>query len=238
MGASEIHNASKYSSFNFYTKSFRKGDMRQKTLAAETKNALLDILKREGALDAEYLGQKLKITAMAVRQHLYALQDEGLIEWESQAQGRGRPKKLWALTKAAQKIFPDAHQDLALDLISAIQKLDGGDVMKNLLEKRGTQQIKRYRDALAKGQSLKDKVQILSDIRSAEGYMADVTTDDTACFLHENHCPICAAATACSGICANELEVFQKALGRDYIVTRESHIISGARRCSYRIEAK
>jgi len=212
--------------------------MRQKTLATETKNALLDILKREGALDAEYLGQKLEITAMAVRQHLYVLQDEGLIQWESQAQGRGRPKKHWSLTEAAQKIFPDAHQELALDLISAIQKLDDGVVMKNLLEKRGAQQIAKYRDALSKGHTLKDKIHILADLRSSEGYMADVTSDGAALLLHENHCPICAAATACSGICANELEVFQKVLGQDYSVTRESHIISGARRCSYRIEAK
>lgn len=238
MGALENHEAIKYSGFNFYTKDFRKGGMRHKTLTAETKNALLDILKREGALDAEYLGQKLQITAMAVRQHLYALQEEGLIQWESQAKGRGRPKKLWSLTNAAEHIFPDAHQDLALDLISAIQKLEGGDVMAKLLGQRGAQQIKRYCDAMAKGKTLQDKLNILAEIRSHEGYMADSSSDGAVHFLHENHCPICAAATACSGICANELEVFQKALGNDVRVSRDSHIISGARRCSYRIEAK
>jgi predicted ArsR family transcriptional regulator len=54
----------------------------------------------------------------------------------------------------------------------------------------------------------------------------------------ENHCPICAAAKACQGLCRSELEVFQRALGEGAHVERTSHILTGARRCAYRITAK
>jgi predicted ArsR family transcriptional regulator len=53
--------------------------------------------------------------------------------------------------------------------------------------------------------------------------------------LVENHCPICAAARTCQGLCASELEVFRRVLGPDVTVERSDHILAGARRCAYRV---
>lgn len=58
---------------------------------------------------------------------------------------------------------------------------------------------------------------------------------DGAFLLVENHCPICAAAAACTGLCAKELEVFQAVLGEGVEVNRTEHIVAGARRCAYRV---
>ena len=66
--------------------------------------------------------------------------------------------------------------------------------------------------------------------------MADVRREPDGSFLLvENHCPICAAAVSCTGLCAKELEVFQAVLGVDVAVTRTEHIVAGARRCAYRV---
>jgi predicted ArsR family transcriptional regulator len=66
--------------------------------------------------------------------------------------------------------------------------------------------------------------------------MADVKRGgDGELLLVENHCPICAAAASCTGLCAGELEVFQAVLGDDVAVTRTEHIVAGARRCAYRV---
>jgi predicted ArsR family transcriptional regulator len=53
--------------------------------------------------------------------------------------------------------------------------------------------------------------------------------------LVENHCPVCAAARTCQGLCASELEVFRRVLGPDVTVERSDHILAGARRCAYRV---
>ena len=45
-----------------------------------------------------------------------------------------------------------------------------------------------------------------------------------------------AAATACQGFCRAELDVFRSVLGPDATVTRDEHIVSGGRRCSYAIQ--
>jgi predicted ArsR family transcriptional regulator len=82
------------------------------------------------------------------------------------------------------------------------------------------------------------KLQQLARIRTEEGYMAEVKADGRGSFLFvENHCPICAAATACQGFCATELDLFRTVLGPAVSVSRAEHIVSGDRRCAYRISA-
>ena len=73
-------------------------------------------------------------------------------------------------------------------------------------------------------------------MRAAEGYMARVEDDGTGeLILIEDHCPICAAAESCQGFCRSELAIFQMVLGTGVEITREEHILSGGRRCAYRI---
>jgi predicted ArsR family transcriptional regulator len=68
--------------------------------------------------------------------------------------------------------------------------------------------------------------------------MAEVRADGRSAFLFiEHHCPICAAATACQGFCATELDLFRRVLGPDASVERTEHIVSGDRRCVYRVTA-
>jgi predicted ArsR family transcriptional regulator len=65
--------------------------------------------------------------------------------------------------------------------------------------------------------------------------MAEVRRDRGGFLFIENHCPICAAATACQGFCATELDLFRSVLGPGVTVERAEHILSGDRRCAYRI---
>jgi predicted ArsR family transcriptional regulator len=79
---------------------------------------------------------------------------------------------------------------------------------------------------------------MLARIRTEEGYMAEVKPDVKKSFLFiENHCPICAAATVCKGFCTTELDLFRSVLGPGVTVERVEHIVSGDRRCAYRIAA-
>jgi predicted ArsR family transcriptional regulator len=76
-------------------------------------------------------------------------------------------------------------------------------------------------------------------VRTEEGYMAEVRSDKKGSYLLiENHCPICAAANACQGFCSTELDLFRSVLGQGVEVEREEHIVSGDRRCAYRVRPK
>lgn len=205
-----------------------------------TRRALLDLLKQTGAGKADDLAAQMGVSAMAVRQHLYALQEEGLVGYSEEARpnGRrqGRPAKLWHLTDAAARYFPDAHAELTVGLLQSMREAFGEAGLNRLLSVRGREQADAYADRMAGHQPLRDRLDSLAAIRTEEGYMAEVQDSaDGGFLLIENHCPICRAAAACTGLCAAELLVFRAVLGPEVTIERTDHILAGARRCAYRV---
>lgn len=212
---------------------------RQKFDSPGTRRALLDRLKRAGPQDAEGLGAHLGVTAMAVRQHLYALEAEGIVAAREAPRPLGRPVKLWALSDNAEAFFPDGHAELTLGLLSAMGEAFGPSGLDRLLAVRTQAQGRAYAVRVHRHKTLKRRLEALAEIRSEEGYMAEVRKDgrDTYLFV-ENHCPVCAAARVCQGLCRGELELFRAVLGPQVTVERIDHILAGARRCSYRVSSK
>jgi predicted ArsR family transcriptional regulator len=215
-------------------------DMTGVTTPTEAKRAVLDLLKRRGPSDAKDIAAVLGVTPMAVRQHLYALEDDGLVAFaDAPTNGnRGRPSKLWRAEAAADALFADAHADLSVELIANIRQVFGERGLDKLITKRTQHQIVAYRAALGSATTLKEKVKRLARLRSEAGYMAEAVPDGEGFLLIENHCPICRAATACTGLCRQELEVFRAALGRGVVIKRTDHILAGARRCAYSIHSE
>jgi predicted ArsR family transcriptional regulator len=200
-----------------------------------TRWKLLELLKREGPQSADGLAEQLGITAMAVRQHLYALQQEQLVAHTAEPRPVGRPAKLWRLTPAADQLFHNGHADLTVSLLEAMGQAFGREGMERLLAARTRQQVESYRRRTPSG-PLGERLAALAQARTEEGYMAEVLEqEDGSYLLVENHCPICTAARACMGLCGAELQVFQEVLGSDVEVDRTEHILAGSRRCAYRV---
>lgn len=202
----------------------------------QTRRAIVKLLKTEGAMDAARMGQRLALTPMAVRQHLYQLQRERLVEAQEKPVPLGRPAKYWQLTRAADRLFPDAYAELSVALIDALGETFGDRGLKQILRSRLAHQQQSYAERIPAHLPLKEKLQRLAHIRTQEGYMADLRREKDGSFLLvENHCPICAAATACKGFCSTEMDLFRSVLGKNVAIEREEHIVSGDRRCAYRI---
>jgi predicted ArsR family transcriptional regulator len=206
------------------------------SLPRPTRRAIVRLLKSEGAMDAAQMAKRLDLTAMAVRQHLYALQREKLVHAEQRPVPLGRPAKYWQLTREADRLFPDAYAELSVALIDALGDAFGERGVKRVLDTRLARQRSDYARRIPASLPLKEKVRHLARLRTEEGYMAEVYAEKHGAFLLvENHCPICAAATACKGFCATELDLFRAVLGPRVEVTRVEHIVSGDRRCAYRL---
>lgn len=211
----------------------------KKSTDTRTRRSIMDLLKQHGPQDAQTLAGQLDVSAMAVRQHLYAMEQEKLVEFEEQPRPVGRPAKLWKLSAAADRFFPNSHADLTVDLIHSMKEVFGEQGLAKLLSQRVKKQIAHYHDRIPARASLRHSLEALAKFRTQEGYMADVLQqEDGSLLLVENHCPICDAANACVGLCGAELEVFQSVLGEKVEITRTEHILSGARRCAYRVCSK
>jgi predicted ArsR family transcriptional regulator len=172
---------------------------------------------------------------MAALQHLHALEIQGVVKREAKPGVRGRPTLLWSLTAAASKFFPDAHAELAVSLIACMNESLGAEALDKLIKTRSRHQLENYRSEIKPSASLREKLEALAAIRSREGYMAAVEKlgHRKGYLLVERHCPICIAATNCTGLCREELDVFRKLLGSNVEVKRTEHIVAGATRCAY-----
>lgn len=208
----------------------------------KAKNQILQLLKLQGAQTATELAEKMQVSPMAVRQHLQTLQAEQWITYEEQRRPLGRPVKLWQLTDQCGHLFPDSHAELMVDLLKSLEVVFGPAAIEKLLADRTQRQIFHYQSRfseLAGTQNWQKRVETLAQLRSQEGYMAEVlASKDQSVLLVENHCPVKAAARTCQLLCRCELQVFRTLLGPAVTVERVEHILQGDRRCAYRVKSR
>ncbi|HED64548.1 MAG TPA: ArsR family transcriptional regulator [Planctomycetes bacterium] len=203
-----------------------------------TRERLLRLLKTRGPATAPRLAASLSVTPVAVRQHLALLADEGLVTSEAPpARGSvGRPARSWRLTSQGHALFPEGYADLALDLIETLESSLGPSALETFLAHRLEKQVERYRARLPRASTpLPERVRALARLRTEEGYLARSRKErDGSVRLFEDHCPVCAAAEVCQGLCTNEQRLFERVLGPRVRVEREQHLFSGDRHCVWR----
>ena len=207
-------------------------------MAETTADRILFRLKTRGPETISSIGSAFGVTSEAVRQLMVKLEAEGLVSFENRREGRGRPKRVWSLTEQGHARYPDRHSDLTVGLLEAVRAEFGDQGLDRLIARREQEQRDAYRAAMEGADDLEQRVARLAELRDREGYMAEWRREaDGSLLLIEHHCPICAAATACQGLCRSELAVFRDVLGAGAEVERTDHLLAGARRCAYRIRA-
>jgi predicted ArsR family transcriptional regulator len=203
----------------------------------DTKRRIVERLKRVESATASDLAAEFGLTDTGLRQHLDALEELGLVTRSmAEPTGRGRPPVHWQLAPAAAAAFPDRHGELSVDLLGSVRSALGGRALDRVIAARSDRQTAEYMSSLDELTDLGDRVRRLAEIRSDEGYLAEVHPDGDTFVLIEHHCPIRDAAAACGALCGAELDVFRRVLGPSATVTRFQHVLTGDRRCAYRVE--
>jgi predicted ArsR family transcriptional regulator len=198
-----------------------------------TADQLLFELKTRGPKTTNDLALRMGITRQAAREHLTKLGAAQLVAHTKGAAGVGRPGHVWSLTEKGHGRFPDTHAQVTVELIEGVRAEFGEAGLARMLARREHSMADKYEQALQGARTLKERLARLAQLRSAEGYMAEVQRRrDGTYVLSENHCPICAAATTCQGFCRSELALFARLLAPAQ-VERSEHLIAGARRCCY-----
>jgi predicted ArsR family transcriptional regulator len=200
------------------------------------KRRIIERLKRADTATAPELAAEFGLTDTAIRQHLEALEGAELVERViAPSSGRGRPPVHWRLAASASSLFADRHSDLTVELIASIRSALGEEALEAVVRTRAERQLAAYQGVLGKATTVTERVHLIAELRSAEGYLAEAVDGDGCVTLVEHHCPIRGAADSCAGLCSAELDLFQKALGPDATVAREQHLLDGGQRCAYRV---
>lgn len=205
----------------------------------KSQDRILQRLKTRGPQSVKILSKQLDMTTMGVRQHLAELESKALVaQTQEERQTRGRPVHLWKLSKSGHDRFPDGHSQTTIELIDVIRSTLGEESLNQLIDTRSEKIEAAYRAQLTSTPlELQQQIERLAQLRSDEGYMAEVRLLPDGWMLIENHCPICSAATSCQQFCKSELEIFQRLFENEAAVTRTDHLLAGARRCAYKITA-
>lgn len=205
----------------------------------QSQDRIMNRLKTRGPQSVKILSKQLDMTTMGVRQHLAELETKGLVaQTQEERQTRGRPVHLWKLSKNGHDRFPDSHSQTTIELIDVIRSALGEETLTQLIDARNDKIEAAYRTQLKNTTpELQQQITRLAELRSDEGFMAEVRLLPDGWMLIENHCPLCTAASNCQQFCDSELELFQRLFEKEASVTRTDHLLAGARRCAYKITA-
>lgn len=201
-----------------------------------TRREVLLRLKRMTALGVKELAEAMSITPMAVRQHLAALERQGLVTSEEVRGGRGRPRRVYRLTEKGHNLFPSSYHDLALSLIEQVESTAGPETLDEIFDNRTDRLVEDYQSRLA-GKDWHQKIAELARLRDEEGYLVQIEKvgPDTYA-LTQHHCAVQYVANRYQQLCSQELRLFAEAL--DAEVIRYEHMVDGDPRCRYLIRPR
>jgi predicted ArsR family transcriptional regulator len=209
--------------------------------ASSLRRDLLLRLRLDGPSSPDQLAVRLGASRTGVLQQLRALETARLVSRQTVKHGVGRPRHLYDVTPDAQDLFPATYDALAAGLLAAIGAVGGDELLEEVFAARRRQLGARVREQLADrvpaDAPLSERVRQLAEVQASQGYLAETVMDvDGSMRLREHNCAIYHIARTTPAACQAELELFREVLGAD--VVRESHIASGDRCCSYKIEAR
>jgi DeoR family suf operon transcriptional repressor len=201
-----------------------------------TRRLMLDTLKKRGRLPVEALAEAAEITVSGARQHLTALERDGLVAHQEVRDGPGRPRHLFALSPAADALYPRTYAELTNELLEYVEA-DDPELLGRIFERRRQRRLERARARLA-GKSFPDQVAELAAILDEDGYLAEwEQLPDGSYRVVEHNCAVLEVARRSGQACSSELEFIRQALPQAE-VDRVAHMMAGAFVCAYHVRLR
>ena len=200
-------------------------------LGERQKQLLKLLLRTKSGLTADEISRELKITRNAVRQHLSALESDGLVAQGATRPSGGRPQQLYVLTARGKEVFPRHYSWFAQLVIEAIKRERGARGLSERLEAIGAGVADQLRSQGPKLEGREQKVQRLAAVMDELGYNARSTAapgktpviEADNCVFHElavKHPEICDFDLALMGAFTDSKVDHQECMARGGNVCR------------------
>jgi len=205
-------------------------------LGARQEQLLRLLLKDKAGLTADRLSAELGITRNAVRQHLAALENIGLVKKGVTRASGGRPEQLYVLADKGKECFPRHYDWFAQLLIESVVQEAGADKLGGRLKAMGAQVGQRLRAQHPGLSSRKDKVRILAETLEQLGYNAKTTGGDGADAIEADNCVFHALARNNPAICEFDLALLSTFT--DSAVEHQECMAKGGNTCRFKFGAR
>jgi len=152
--------------------------------------AIIDLLKRSTGMPVAEMGRALKMSYMGVKQHCADLERKGWLDTWRRPVPNGRPEKLYRLTTKAAGFFPEAGNEMTLEILHSIHEIYGGSAPDKLLINYFVRKTAAYLKKI-KGGSIAERATAFAKLRNMEGHCAEVECDNETGFrITEYHSPL------------------------------------------------
>ncbi len=164
-----------------------------------TRRAILETLRVHGDQTVAAFARALHITRSAVRNHLSALQVEGLVKRQGVRPGKRRPSALYGLTPEAESAFPQAYGEFATSVLAELHAGDARD-LESVLRRVGDRWVARDLPRVA-GLRGHSRVKRVREILAERGFMPALEHGREGYELREYHCPVIPLSAGYVEIC-------------------------------------
>lgn len=198
---------------------------------------LLVALKKAQPLTAHALGEQFGLTANALRRHLKALEEDGLVQYQREVRGVGAPVFAYALTPAGEALFPRGYVQLLSAALDALRAQHGTAAVEAVLESEW-RRLAEEAGPVLEALPLEERVPLVAELLTAKGYMAETvplaeSPDGTpgGLTLRIHNCAMREIAERFPEACAVEEKFVERLLGVPLV--RQAHRRDGCGRCEY-----
>jgi predicted ArsR family transcriptional regulator len=206
-------------------------------LGERQKELLQLLLKRKSGMTVDELSERLQITRNAVRQHLAALENDGLTTTSATRPSGGRPQQLYVLTEKGKEVFPRHYSWFAQLVIEAIKREHGPEGLRARLGEIGAGVAEQLRNQSPDPGTREQKVEKLAAVMDQLGYNArTVPARDKAPVIEADNCVFHELAVKNPEICHFDLEMMGAFTGSK--VDHQECMARGGNVCRFKFSGK
>ena len=196
------------------------------------------LLQNKEGLSVEDLSKGLGITDNAVRQHLTALERDGMVaRGETQSTG-GRPEHLYGLTTAGQELFPRHYSWFAELLINSLREEQGTDALRKRLEGMGKAVGRQVAARLAGVKDKGERIRALADVMRELGYQSGSidSAKEKWPAIEATNCVFHNLAKCYPEVCHFDLAMMSEVVGCD--VVHDECMVRGGHVCRFKFKER
>jgi len=206
-------------------------------LGDRQKQLLRLLLQTKSGLTVNELAEKLKITRNAVRQHLAALGNSGLVAPGATRPSGGRPQHIYALTDKGKEAFPRHYAWFAQLMVESVLQESGAEGMGERLSAIGANVAEKLRSQYPALESRAEKVEKLTELMDQLGYDArGEAAADNAPAIAADNCVFHELAMKNPAICQFDLAMMSAFT--DSRVDHQECMARGGNVCRFKFTAK
>lgn len=197
-----------------------------------TKGELLLLMKRRGEVSLDDAQAATGLTRPTLRQHLGALERDGLVARSTQRGLRGRPALRYALDPSAETLFPSRDGLLLGRLLDYLLERGEDDLIRDFFERYWDERLRDVQNRLRSvpAGDASGRLAALGEVLREQGFMPEIHHNGGVT-IRECNCPFPEAVRRTRLPCRLEATFYERLF--DDPIQRVTYIPDGFAACTY-----